>query len=429
MQTWVHYGCQTLSFEVPDRAETCILQPKPAAPAPDPDVLIAHALSNPIGADLHDLITPYSDICILCDDISRPTPVARILSVLLPYLQRLGADPKRIHFVLALGSHRTMTQEEVIRKLGAAVCSTYPVYQSSLSRQEDFLDLGTTPDGVPISVYRKAMESDIRIGIGNIVPHNTLGWSGGCKILFPGVTSEETVCKFHLKAMMRNEQRIFGNPENTIRQDVERWTQQIGLHFLINTILTGNGELYQIVAGDYIQAHRQGVAYAKDIYAVETPFRPDIVVTDSYPSDCDFWQGTKGFNPADVLLPDGGSAVLVSPFQEGVGPHLEYPAMIGRDDATEVLERICKGDLHGFEGADPLAIAVGALLSRMRQRFSMYIHSDGISDDLLNAAKIARARDLSQLLEQLNSQYSGHARIAILQGGAEIVPVFREDLP
>lgn len=429
MQNWVYYGNEKFPFEVPDHAEVCVLQPRRVSPAPDPDALIRHAISHPIGADLPPLITPSSRICILCDDISRPTPVRPILSRLLPYLFQLGATAEHIFFVLALGSHRTMTPGEVAAKLGEDVCAAYPVYQSSLSRRSDFIDLGKTPDGVPISVYRQVMESDVRIGIGNIVPHNTLGWSGGCKILFPGVTSEETVCKFHLKAMMRGEQRIFGNAENTIRSDVERWTRHIGLHFLINTVLTGSGELYQVVAGDYIQAHRQGVRYAQDVYAVEAPFQPDIVITDSHPSDCDFWQGTKGFNPADALLPDGGAAVLLSPFQEGVGPHPEYPAMIGRDDATEILNRLYQGDFRGFEAADPLAVAVGALLSRMRQRFSMFIYSDGLPPSALQETKIAQTRDVSRLLKQLNDRYGGHAKIAVLRSGAEIVPYLKEELP
>ena len=426
IQEWVYYGKEKLFFDVPAGADCRVYYPNTVSPAENETEEIKRGIINGIGADLKELISEGKRVCIICDDVSRPTPAAKILKVLLPYLEELGAKRDEIYFVMALGSHRRMTDSEIAEKLGNDVSLQYRVYQSSFKSPDDLLYLGQTEgDGIPITVSKVVMDSDVRIGIGNIVPHNTLGWSGGCKILFPGVTSEETVCKFHLKAMMRGDEVIFGNPENSVRRDVERWTKLIGLSYIINTVLNDRGEIYKVVSGDYIKAHRQGVKYAEDVFAVSVAERPDIVVVDSHPSDCDFWQGTKGFNAANVLLDKGGTAVLVSPFYEGVGPHKEYPYMLGRDDASDILDRFYHGETEGYEGMDPLAVAVGALISRMRQKYDMYVYSDGIEDEYLRMARINRSDDLSRTLAALNDRYGGHAKIAVLRYGAEVVPILR----
>lgn len=424
MKQWIGYGSSQIDFEIPDNAVVDVLRPNPVEPAADQVERIVHALDNPIGTSLESLLDESKRVCIIVDDVSRPTPAELILSVLLPRLHSLGVKKENIYFVLALGSHRRMTQEEVDSKLGAANAAEYAVYQSSFADPNELLDLGLSETGVPIVVYKKVMDSDVRIGIGNIVPHNTLGWSGGSKILFPGVTSEETVCQFHMRAMRRSDVPIFGNVDNPVRCDVEQWTEKIGLHFIINTILTNGAKIFDVVAGHHVQAHRQGVELAKKVYSVPSPRGADIVIVDSHPSDCDFWQGTKGFNPSNLIVKDGGAVILVSPFYEGVGPHAEYPVLLGRDDADTVLETIMREGVAAAKGMDPLAVAVGALISRMRQRFDMYVYSDGVDDALLNTAQIHRTWNLTQTVTELTEKLNHPAHIVIIRFGAEVVPDF-----
>lgn len=426
MRKEIAYGNEVLTFSVPDKMKVIELAPhapKPAAPA---RVLIQQALEHPAGRSLRELSPAGKRVCLICDDISRPTPTQMILEILLPQLVRLGVRSEDIDIVFALGSHRRMTQAEIRQKLGAQIAAAFPVYQSSFSDPSELLELGCTEDGIPITVYRKIMDSDIRIGIGNIVPHNTLGWSGGCKILFPGVTSEQTVCRFHMKAMLERTGPVFGLEENAVRLDVERWAGKIGLHFIINTVLTRTGEIYRVAAGDCVQAHRQGVRYAREIYAVPVRQKADIVVVDSHPSDCDFWQGTKGFNAANVLLKDGGSCILVSPFYEGVGPHAQYPAMIGWDGADALLNEMYAKGPQAFPAYDPLALSVGAMIGRMRRRFSMYAYTDGMSAGALAEAGIQKTRDISKTLLELSEQYGPDAVLAIVHDGAEVVPEISE---
>jgi nickel-dependent lactate racemase len=218
-------------------------------------------------------------------------------------------------------------------------------------------------------------------------------------------------------AMLGNS--YFGRAENPVRHDIEAWTEKIGLHFIINTILDGNQNICSVVAGHYVQAHRAGVELGKRIYFVKAPQKADIVIVDSHPSDGDFWQGTKGFYPSDILLRDGGTSILVAPCLEGEGPHALYARMIGDDHADEVLEKLYRDGCHDV---DPLAAAVGAQLSRMRRRYHMAMYTRGLSDEVLKRAKIRRVYDIGGELAALNKQYGGHAVIAVVRCGAEIVP-------
>ena len=97
------------------------------------------------------------------------------------------------------------------------------------------------------------MEADIRIGIGSIAPHGCMGWSGGAKILYPGITSEDIVSEFHAMQGLTDD-LLYGNEDCHIRLEVEKWTEKIGLHFIINTVFTDSLELYRVVSGHYVSS-------------------------------------------------------------------------------------------------------------------------------------------------------------------------------
>ena len=423
MAQWIGYGKDIIEFDLPEDCAYFEIAPNRVKAAPDPLLEQERALNDPFGTRLEDLIAPGRRVCIISDDITRPTPVRLILRSLLPRLEALGAKREDVFFVLALGSHRKMEPWEIREKLGEETVNGYRVLQSSFTDSDSLLLVGTTESGVGIEVYREVMNSDVRIGIGNIAPHGTLGWSGGAKILFPGVTSERTVSRFHMKAAMLGNS-CFGDVENPVRHDIEQWSETIGLHFIVNTVLLGSGEIYRVVAGHPVTAHRQGVSFGKEIYFVKAPHRVDIVLVDSHPSDGDFWQGTKGFYPSDILLRDGGTSLLAAPCYEGEGPHSIYARMIGDDNAEAVLEKLYRGE--EMEGADPLAVAVGAQLSRMRRRFHMSMYTNGLPDEVLARAKIRKARDIGEELARLFALYGKKARLAIVRFGAEVVPEILE---
>jgi len=420
------YGRDHISFTIPDEAFAGMLDPVAVEPAPSAAAEIARAIDNPIGSPpLEQIIGEEPEkakICVIVDDISRPTPIAVILPVLLDKLANAGVRDDNIKIVAALGSHRYMTDAELRDRVGREVYIRYNVMNSEFKNPNDLVFVGSAPDGVGITASKSVMNSDIRIGIGNIAPHPVMGWGGGGKILFPGVSGEETVAYFHLKAGLVDD-NMFGRETTPIREMMEGWVDTIGLHFIINTVLTPSLEIYKVVAGHYAEAYRAGVAEARKVVGHKLGEKAEVVVVSSHPADQDFWQSPKGMYAAELALKGsrGGTIILVSPNVEGIGPHPEFPEFMGRDDSDEVVRACISGAGKGF--GDPLAIAVGNSMSKMRRRRKLVVVSDGVTAEQMANCGCAHypASMLQRAVDDAISEYDGNCRIAAMSNGAETV--------
>lgn len=416
----IPFGEQSLYFEIPDGREVFTISiPKVTCPV-DPYAEISRSLDNPIGSErIESMVKPQDRVCIICDDITRPTPVREILEVLLKRLLDAGVAKKNIYMVMALGSHRYMTEEEKIRKVGPEIYRDYRVLNSEFRDPAGLLDMGCSRTGARIFVTRAVMDSDIRIGIGNIVPHPAMGWSGGGKILYPGVTDEVTVAQFHIQQGLANE-NLFGKDDCFIRLEVEKWVDTIGLHFIINTVLSPDMRLYRVVAGHYVKAQRAGVAFAKEVCGARLEKPCEIVVVSSYPADLDYWQATKGYLCGARGAVVGGTIILATPCLEGIGPHQEYVDCIGNDRAEELLLEIQDG--KPVKG-DHLALCIGTCVSKIRRKYRLVTVSDGLTPSEMKRAGVAHyaVKDISQAISDAIARYENPSVLIISHGGGTVL--------
>lgn len=387
---------------------------------------IREALDNPIGAlPIENTVRPGQKICIITDDITRMTPVKEILEELLPRLERAGIPKSDIIIVMALGSHRKMTVEEMIKKVGEEVFASYRVVNSEF-RNENFLqEVGKSRLGTPIRVFKEAMEADIRIGIGSIVPHGCMGWSGGAKILYPGITSEDIVSEFHVMQGLEDH-ILFGREDCSTRLAVEEWTEHIGLHFIINTVLTENSELYRVVAGHFVKAHRAGVVFGKEIYGAVVYERPDVAVVSSYPLSVDFWQCTKALYGSGSIINEGGTIILLSPCSEGIGPNKNICKYIQMSEGEKVLkEKISQGETKD----ELLAMAVAVSLGKINKYCRVCIVSDGICrvEAEEGGYDWYGEKDLQKAFDEVLSRYE-NPKVLIVPTGGEMLPVLVSSL-
>ncbi len=419
MKISIPYGKNKVKLELPDRCFIGMIDPPAAEGAKDPSGEILRAIEFPYGEKTLDgMIRPDQKIAIIIDDGSRPTPIAVILPVLLKKLEKCGAAPENIKIVAALGSHRYMTEDELCERVGAGIYEQYQVVNSEFKESDRLVYVGDTEEGAPIMATREIMEADLRIGIGNLVPHPVMGWGGGGKILYPGVAGEDTVAYFHLKASLYDE-NMFGRSTTPIRQMMESWVDAIGLDFIINTVLTPDLKIYRVVAGDYLLAHQAGVRIGKHVLGSPVREKADVVIVSSHPADQDFWQSPKAMYGAEPALKGerGGTMILVSPNYEGIGPHQEYPEYMGRDDGDEIV-RAC---IAGAEtSGDRLAIAVGNSMSKMRRRRELVVVSDGVTKAEMEqcGCRHYSLSRLQQAVDDVLNQYE-NCRVAVLSSGAE----------
>ena len=185
---------------------------------------------------MNEIIKPGKKIAVIIDDSSRPTPQSIILPILLSKHEEEGVLSKDISIVVAMGSHRYMTKDELRQRVGDHVYEHYEVINSEFRKPEGLVYVGKTPEGVDIMATKAVMETDIHIGVGCLVPHPVMGWGGGGKILYPGIAGEKTVAYFHLKASLIDK-NLFVKDTTPVRDMMEEWVDHICLDFFINVIL------------------------------------------------------------------------------------------------------------------------------------------------------------------------------------------------
>ena len=413
---------RSYSLRIPDNGRVTIAHAPQFRDLPDPHVLIRDALDHPIGSPrIEQMVRPGNRVCIISDDITRPTPVYLVLEELLPRLLEAGIHKEDIFFVMALGSHRQMTREEMAAKLGEKVVNEYQVLNSEFRDSEMLVTVGTSQMGTPIRVFKPAMEADFRIAIGNIIPHGCMGWSGGAKILYPGITSEDIVSEFHVMQGFQDG-IVYGMDDCPVRLAVEEWTKNIGLHFIINTSLTGEFQIYKVVAGDYIKAHRAGVENSKKSLGVPIRRRPDIVVTSSYPTDQDMWQCTKGVYGGGRVISDGGSMIILAPCVEGIGPHKDFPKHLGfKNGIPKLKARIEAGET----GEELLSMAVGISIAKIHSYCTVHWLTNGCTEEEVSPSGFQwqREESIQDVFDEVYAQYVD-PEVLVIPIGGEMLPYF-----
>ena len=381
------------------------------APATDLVGETQRALREPVGTPgLAELARGKKRVALLVDDVTRPTPAARILPVVLDELHRRGLGPEQVTIIAALGSHRPMSEQELRAKVGDGLYDAYPVINSRFDDPAHLRYFGTSEDGVPIRIDEAAADADLKIGIGGIVPHGLAGWSGGGKIIYPGVAGRDTVMYLHFSHGLTAE-NMTGREECSVRLKMEKWVEIVGLDFVVNCVLTPDDGVARVVAGHYRDAQRQGVAFARRVYGRGIREKVDILLSAAYPHDLDFWQAAKGIYGPEALLNDGGTLLLVSPCTEGAGNHAEFLPLIGRDDNPERLRQILQG--RSKPPADPIPLAPAAMMARMRRRFRCVVVSPGMGRNELGSAGYEKMDDVQSAMDTLLVRYP-EGRVAVV---------------
>jgi nickel-dependent lactate racemase len=338
--------------------------------------IIRQALTQPIGSpQLTYLVKPGQSIAIILDDFTRKTPVAQFLPIVLDQLRSAGILSRDIRLVNAPGTHRPMMESELINKVGKKILAEYEVINIPSDRLEEMVFLGNSSNGIPAWVNRVVVEADVRIGLGMITPHSDAGFSGGAKIILPGVCSSATVEAFHAAGAFLGETQL-GMEKSPTRHDLEEFVaDRVPLDFIVNVVTTLDGDILYCIAGHPTQAHREGVKFAKEVFGVPIHRRYPIVIANCFPYDIDLWQSTKGAFCGGLATVDGGRLILVTAAPEGNSNYPMFPDYLGRDP-QELKDAIkSKRIKHAHLAAESVKLGL------LRKRVKLGLVSEGISQD------------------------------------------------
>jgi nickel-dependent lactate racemase len=346
-------------------------------PPPSASTIYEEALAHPMGCPpLRDMAAGARSVLLLVDDATRGTPTREMLPFVARELAQGGVLDDRIQILTAQGTHRAMTHEELDGKIGSELLGRWPVHQQDWREPGAHREVGRTSEGMPVWVHRLVEESDLVVGIGHVGVHAIMGFSGGAKILLPGVCGAPTEEWTHWTANWIPQEDLLGVTESPIRLQIEEGAKMGGLTAVFNVVMDAEGAPRYAAFGDFVRAQRACAAVARELHRTEVASPSDIVITDSHPADRDFWQSAKGLYSATIAVKEGGTIIMASPNPEGIAanhPNLREIASLSLDDIRERVERGREKDVIGA--------AVAAYTARMRERSRIILVSSGVPAD------------------------------------------------
>jgi nickel-dependent lactate racemase len=321
----VSYGRGHLPLTLPEQAQPTVIRKQQLPKLPDQHAAIATALQRPVGSPpLSELVRGRKSACILICDITRPVPNSLFLRPMIETMMAGGIPREQISVLIATGLHRPNLGDELAELVGDPWVLENVRVENHYARDEAaHVDLGRTKTrNTPVKLDKLFVEADLRIATGLVEPHFMAGWSGGRKVIAPGVAHHETIRTFHSARFMEDplavQCNLIGNPLHEEQLEIVR---MLGEVYALNTVLDEDRDLVCVTFGEIIASHQAAVDFVSEATHVPLSRKFSTVVTSSagYPLDKTYYQTIKGMvTPLDILKP-GGTLIMVSECSEGFG--------------------------------------------------------------------------------------------------------------
>jgi nickel-dependent lactate racemase len=379
---------------------------------------ILHPVSSP---PLTELVSDKDTIAIIVEDLSRVSPKKEVLGELLKILEEMAIPDEQITVVMALGTHRGLTREEMEGAFGKNVVDRYRFVN------HDCL----APDLMPVKINPVVHQATFKMGIGSIFPHPMNGFGGGGKILFPGVADFDSILEHHLKYAFRPASDLGLTTGNPFYEEVMAQAKAAKLDFIINSVLDHNDFLYDIVAGPPLEAHQAGISICKKILSKPFERKSDLTVISSFP----YTEGTqimKPFAPATLITKGGGCVILVAEctvplaeqylsgceaFRKKHSQHLREAVIRQLDNNQRILE----------DGAPEFNMSMAqALLAQ--SDFRVILVTDDMSEDQVKRIGFQYAPDLQTAIEMAKG-HCPNPDVHVVPSGGVILPVILPSAP
>jgi nickel-dependent lactate racemase len=420
MRVTLDYGRTGLEVNLPDDRVVGPLAIRPAAPIPSPEGAIADALARPIGTPpLGQLARGRKNACILVCDITRPVPNRLILPPVLRTLEQQGIARRDILILIATGLHRPNEGAELEEMLGPDIVANYRVenHHGKVLDEHDYL--GETPNGVPVWLDRRYLRADLKITTGLIEPHLMAGYSGGRKVICPGIAALETVKVWHGPRFLEHPKADCGFLDgNPVHEENTRIALMAGCDFIVNVSIDGQRRITWVGAGDMIKAWEQGVRFVEQVVKVPVREPVDVVVTSSagYPLDTTWYQAVKGLTGALPIVKRGGTIILAASLTEGLGSPEFQRLMAENADLKLFKQRILGKDYFMMDQWQLEELA------KVVERCRVKVVSHGLPPDTLRRCHVEPAPTVEQAVADCLAEYGPQAKVAVIPKGPYVLP-------
>ncbi|MEO2014716.1 MAG: nickel-dependent lactate racemase [Fuerstiella sp.] len=426
MQIDLRYGKGTTTLQLADDAAVTVVR-KPAMPLlDDPHAAVMNAIIQPVGVpSLKQLAVDASNACIAVCDITRPVPNHLFLRPLIESMLAGGMQRDNITVLVATGLHRPNEGAELEELIGDPwVLNNVTVANHFARNDADHVNLGATATrGTVVRLDHRFVEADLRIATGLVEPHFMAGYSGGRKVIAPGLAHAETITTFHSARFMADPAatscNFVGNPLHEEQLEIVR---MLGGTLAVNTVIDEDRRLSFINFGEIVQSHQLAVDYVNDYCQMSVPRRFHTVVTSAagYPLDKTYYQTVKGMVCALDILEPGGDLIIVSECSEGMGS-AEFVAAqqrladLGPDAFLSNILQKSHADIDEWQTQ---------MQTKPMQVGQIHLVTDGLpkQDHALTGVNVT-----SSLQEAVDSSLrsSPDQAVAVIPEGPYVVPFFR----
>ena len=403
------YGQGTISIELPQSADVDILEPNPVRPVSSLKGALTSAFANldKNNADLLPELRQKETVAIAIPDETRPLPVIKILPLILDWLFAKIPDliPERVTILVGGGLHPPVDKETLERLVPPKIVQGCHVLSHDAINSQ-MVDYGTTERGTPVLVNSAFATADYKIVVGQIDPHQFVGFTGGCKGVIIGCGGESTIEHNH-SLMFHDDARVGVLDGNPVREDLNEAGEMVGIDLSVNFVMAPNKDIVRVLIGRPLDTLREGALSCAALYGVGIDDSYDIIVAScgGHPKDICLYQAQKGLNLASQALKAGGNILLLAASPQGVGDDVYFDYVSQFTSPEEVLADFRK---QGFRMGAHKAYLFGRTLSR----FDVAVFSE-LDAGVLQKCHL-RAADPSEIISEWVENFDGRPRIGII---------------
>jgi nickel-dependent lactate racemase len=417
MELKLDYGTTGLIAEFPDDAT--VIEPVYVPPVSDPHATLAAAIQSPIGKrPLRELVKPGQRIGISVCDITRAQPRQVMLEALMSELP--GIRLEDVTIFIATGTHRRNNDDEIERMIGREFARSCRVICHDARDSASLVHVGDTSTGVRVLLNREWVASDFKITTGFVEPHFFAGFSGGPKMVAPGLAGLDTVMTLHDAARIGHPKATWGITQgNPVHDDVREISRMTGVDFALDVTLNRDQLITAAFAGELFQEHAAACEVARQnaMRGVDLPF--DVVVTTNsgYPLDQNLYQAVKGMSAAAKIVKDGGTIICAAECRDGIPNHGAYGQILASQPSPRALLDMITSP--GYSRADQWQVQIQAMI---QLKANILVKADRLPDDQIRAAHLQPIHDVSSALDETLRNGGSRKTVCVLPNGPQTIP-------
>lgn len=359
--------------------------------------------------------------CILVCDITRPVPNKLFLEKMIKTIEKSGINKKNILIIIATGLHRPASSIEINEIVGSKwVLKNINVLNHFARDDKNHRQIGITSKGNVIKLDKRFLNSDLKIVTGLVEPHFMAGYSGGRKVIAPGIAHADTISRFHSARYMEDKNSTSCNlVNNPLHEDQIEIISMIGKVYSVNCVIDENRELSFINFGEIITSHLEAVNFISSYARVKCARKYSTIVTSAagFPLDNNFYQTIKGMVTPLEILKDGGDLIITADCSEGLGSDefINSQKNLLRIGPENFLKEILKKDFADIDEWQT-EMEIKSLI-----KGNIYLYSEGLSrkDKALTGVNITN--NISETIDQSIKKHKDY-NIAIIPEGPYVIP-------